>query len=68
MRSAAANFHLTSLPVVKEMPGLGDVSFGFGLAVRLQTYVKPDFLGPGCEVRFNVKKHLLKPFRSGVSK
>ena len=38
------------------------MSFGFGLAVRLLTYVKPDFLGPGCEVRFNVKKHLLKPF------
>ena len=64
MRSAAANFHLTwvKLPVVKEMGGLGDVSFGFGLAVRLQTYVKPDFLGPGCEVHFNVKKHLLEPF------
>ena len=60
MRSAAANFHLTwqSLPVVKEMGGLGDVSFGFDLATKLLKFSRAACTGPRCIVHFGVQDHL----------
>ena len=40
------------------MTGLGGVSYGFDLAMKLSKFAKDECLGPACIVHFGVQDHL----------